>query len=142
MQSCPIAGASDGADLWSDGVRIGIHETYERVVFDFEGGSIPDVSTSWTDEATDPMSDTVHEVGGDDLLRIQMDGVSVPYNGEVSPAATGIFASPQTSAVDEVLYLGSFEGTVPAYIGLDERRPYRVFTLHNPTRVVVDIQTT
>lgn len=56
------------------------------------------------------------DVGGDDLLRIQMDGVSVPY-------------------------LGSFEGTVPAYIGLDERRPYRVLTLQNPTRVVVDVQT-
>ena len=43
--------------------------------------------------------------------------------------------------VEEVQLLGVFEGYTQAFVGVDgEQRPFRVFGLENPTRVVVDVR--
>jgi hypothetical protein len=46
-----------------------------------------------------------------------------------------------TEVVEEVVYRFWFEGYTTAFVGVDgERKPFRVFALSDPTRVVVDIR--
>ncbi len=45
-----------------------------------------------------------------------------------------------TDPVQGVYYDSVFEGQALAYVGVDAERPFRVFALSNPTRVVVDVQ--
>ena len=43
--------------------------------------------------------------------------------------------------VQDVYASGVFEGWSGSLVGLDEQAPFRVFTLTEPTRLVVDVST-
>ncbi len=124
-------------------VRVAGHDRYDRVVFDLDGkgSGRPGWRVEYVDQATDDGSGHAVEVDGDAILRVSLSGTAIPTDSGVE-GYTGERTEPEgTDAVDEIVYRYWFEGYTTAFLGVDEgERPFRVFLLENPTRVVVDVQ--
>ena len=134
-----------GADI-----RTGSHPCFERIVIELEGRDAdlaPIVPGYWVRYADGPLTlgqtdDQFVELAGDaDLLItvnawmtfIEGEGQLVGYNGptDIVPA--------NVSAIEELRLLDNSEGVHTWAVGLDRQRDFRVETLADPTRIVVDI---
>ena len=76
------------------------------------------------------------------FLRVILRGVGLPVDTGVEPFGDDSTRVPGTGTkgVGEIAPGGVFEGEQHAFIGLTgTMRPFRVFALANPTRVVVDV---
>jgi hypothetical protein len=124
-------------------VRAARHDRYDRVVFDLDGkgSGKPGWRVEYVDQATDDGSGHAVRVDGDAILRVSLSGTATPTDSGVE-GFTGEHIEPDdTESVDEIVYRYWFEGYTTAFLGVDEgERPFRVFLLENPTRVVVDVQ--
>jgi hypothetical protein len=124
-------------------VRVAGHDRYDRVVFDLDGkgSGRPGWRVEYVDQATDDGSGHAVEVDSDAILRVSLSGTAIPTDSGVE-GFTGERIEPEgTDSVDEIVYRYWFEGYTTAFLGVDEgERPFRVFLLENPTRVVVDVQ--
>jgi len=110
-------------------VRAGTNECYDRLVFDINGPnpgwSVRYVNTVFAEGTGNPLPVT----GGAKLeliIRSLSDTTRMP-----SVSGFPTFRS--------VVYGGSFEGQTTVGLGVRARLPMRVFTLTNPSRVVVDV---
>ncbi len=124
-------------------VRAAAHDGYDRVVFDLDGkgSGKPGWRVEYVDQATDDGSGHSVEVDGDAILRVSLSGTATPMDSGVDEFTGDRIEPAGTEAIDEIVYRYWFEGYTTAFIGVDEaERPFRVFLLENPTRVVVDIQ--
>jgi hypothetical protein len=133
--------------VFLDTVGLGDHERYERVVFTFDGtDALPGWHAEYVDEVLASGSGNPVEVAGDAYVNVVLSGATgVDLSGELP---TEVYTGPDRmngadamSAVQEVVKAGDFEATMDWAIGLDSERPFRVFTLTDPARVVVDIMT-
>ena len=124
-------------------VRIGGHEGFTRVVFEFDGTGIP----AYRVEYADPPFAT----GGE--------GAEVPVDGAVfiqvlvSPARTFDIEDPDFAptytgpdrldpglgAITEIVFVDDFEASMVWVIGLSAERGFTVDTLTDPVRLVIDI---
>jgi len=123
-------------------IRVAEHDGYDRIVFDLagRGSGKPGWRVEYVDQATDDGSGQPVEVDGDAILRVSLSGTATPTDSGVEEYS-GDRIQPGTEAVDEIVYRYWFEGYTTAFIGVDEaERPFRVFLLENPARVVLDIQ--
>jgi len=123
-------------------IRVAEHDGYDRIVFDLagRGSGKPGWRVEYVDRATDDGSGLPVAVDGDAILRVSLSGTATPTDSGVEEYS-GDRIQPGTEAVDEIVYRYWFEGYTTAFIGVDEtQRPFRVFLLENPTRVVLDIQ--
>lgn len=138
----PAAVGTDGP-LFPTGVRVASHDGYDRVVVDFEGTGTPGWLVRYVDEPVADDSGTEVDLDGDFILRIDASGLSTPAADEfdVGQIASGFYDTSQADVVDDVYVSGIFEGWSGSLIGLDEQAPFRVFTLTEPTRLVVDVST-
>jgi len=128
------------AELLSTSVRIGMHEDYDRVVFDLEGDGAPGYSVSYVQSAVESGSGAVLDVDGDAVLRVVISGTRYPAEDEAYEGGPGLYALDAAEVVEEVRLAGTYEGLTQAFIGIDDAdTPFRVFTLSDPARVVVDV---
>ncbi|MFI9487303.1 hypothetical protein ACIG47_13015 [Promicromonospora sp. NPDC052451] len=124
-------------------VRVARHDGYDRVVFDLDGtgSGRPGWRVEYVDEATDDGSGHAVQVDGDAILRVSLSGTAAPTDSGVEEFSGDRIEPEDTESVDKVVYRYWFEGYTTAFLGIDEgERPFRVFLLENPTRVVVDVQ--
>jgi len=123
-------------DLQLVDVRLGDHDGFDRVVLELSGTATPGWSVSWGDEAVAEGSGEVVPLDGDHVLTISASGTAMPEPGSFEvPARLG-----PAGAVAEVQVTGWFEGYTQVFAGVDgDERPFRVFTLTDPPRLVVDI---
>ncbi|MFM1723761.1 MULTISPECIES: hypothetical protein [Rhodococcus] len=140
-QDAQTGTASADAALTISDMRIGTHDGFDRVVFEFGGTGTPGWRSEIVSTANQQGSGKPLAVSGQAILQVMITGASMPY-------ATGVeeYAGPNPleaapgGIVTEVRDAGIFEGTDQTLIGL--ARPdadYRVYTLDNPTRLVVDV---
>ena len=96
----------------------------------------------YVDEATDDPADTTLDIAGDGTLQVVLLGVRLPYETGIEEwNGANPVLTPDYAALREVNVRGQFEGQELAFLGGDATdRPFRVFGLRDPTRVVVDIQ--
>jgi hypothetical protein len=131
-------GAAAGGDHTTIRVRTGVHEHYDRVVLDLEG---EDTSPGWTASyVTDPIEDgsgTPIDIEGNAFLHLSVTGFRMPAEGE--PFHQGVTAF-DGGGVDEIYVSAPFEGMIQVVVGVDSARSYRVFTLDNPLRLVIDVE--
>jgi hypothetical protein len=123
-------------------IRVAEHDGYDRVVFDLDGkgSGQPGWRVEYVDQATDDGSGHAVQVDGDAILRVSLSGTATPMDSGVEEFS-GDRIEPGTESVDEIVYRYWFEGYTTAFLGIDEgERPFRVFLLENPTRVVIDVQ--
>lgn len=119
-------------------VRVGRHATFDRVVFDLSGpapgyrvGYVKAVRSDGSGEVV--RLRTAYKI----LVRLLP---AAAHDDSGAPTYTGAkkfwVGDPQ---LRRVAFAGDFEGTVSFGLGVAHRTGFRVFTLHDPTRIVVDL---
>lgn len=121
-------------------IRAAHHPGYDRLVFQFRGGLPGSRSVRYVSRIiADPSGKTVRVVGSALLaVRFAMaNGHNA--NGTVSYGATSrTFALP---GLIQVVNAGDFEAVLQFGVGVARREPVHVFTLRDPSRVVIDLST-
>ena len=125
-------------------VEVGRHEGYDRVVFQFAGDGLPGWEVAWVDGPVrqDGSGEAV-EVPGAAVLGVRLDPASIVdlsgveleqvYDGPDRVEGTG-------GTVVEVVRASDFEAVSRWAIGLADRVDFRVLTLSDPPRLVVDVR--
>ncbi len=134
------ARAEAEAGLLATTVSVGVYPDYDRVVFNLEGEGSPGYSVRYAEQAVEDGSGLSLEVDGDAVLQVTLTGTRYPAEGETYEGGPGVFSPDRTEEVEQVKVLGTFEGQTQAFIGIDDAdTPFRVFTLSEPARLVVDV---
>ncbi len=137
-------GHGSGNRLGLTGVRTARHDGYDRVVFDLGGTGTPGWRVSYMTNPVAEGSGNRVTLQGTVFLQVILRGVGLPFDTGLEPFGDDTTRVPGTGTgtqgVAEIAPGGVFEGEQGAFIGLTgAKRPFRVFTLADPTRVVVDV---
>jgi hypothetical protein len=123
-------------------VAVAGHDGYDRVVFQFRNG-LPGYRVEYVEPPLrEDGSGNVVNLDGDAFVVVRMEqasgfDLSVPEGALVYTGPRRI--SPDgTSVVREVVRTGDFEAVLTWAVGLSGRVPFRVLTLGDPARIVVD----
>lgn len=120
-------------------IRVGSHDGFDRVVFEYEGDGPPEFSAGYTDDVRQQTSGNPMEVPGAKALQIIVHGTSLDETPEAKYAGKQNL-NLASGSIKSVVNGGSFEGVSQFFIGVDAQKPYKVTVLQNPTRLVVDVQ--
>jgi len=121
-------------------IRLARQNGFDRVVLEVGGTGTPGWDVRYVDSASSQGSGESVDVAGNAVLQVSLTGVGYPYD-------TGVTEYPPrhplsvagTVDVTEVVYDATFEGTAVAFVGTNQRTPFRVYLLQNPTRVVLEV---
>jgi hypothetical protein len=128
----PAASAAEGNELTA--IRTGLHDGFDRVVFEFTGPR-PVVTEATRAELENCGSGKPIRAKGDEFLVVSMQ----PANAH-NYAGPRAFDTPGLSKVRSVTNTCDFEAHLDFGIGYaGTGRAYQVSYVDNPTRVVVDI---
>ena len=131
--------ASPDALVTVTDVRTGEHDGYDRVVFEVEGEGTPGWDVRYVDEPAQEGSGDPVEVTGAAVLQVTVTGAGYPYDTGVDEFAPGAPVPGPGTAVTQVVFGGTFEGTTQAFVGTTGESPFRVYLLEGPTRIVVEV---
>ncbi|MGY1721545.1 AMIN-like domain-containing (lipo)protein [Blastococcus sp. SYSU DS0533] len=145
-QSAAVDAAPETAEPSADArvtvrdVRVGLHEGYDRVVFEVGGTGTPGWDVRYVDRATEPGRGQEIELAGDAVLQVRITGAGYPYDTGVEEfAAAGPVPGSGTEVVTEVAFAATFEGVTTSFVGTRAQAPFRVYPLEAPARVVVEV---
>lgn len=127
------------ADLTLVDVRAGTHKNVDRVVFEFEGKGKPGWHTRYVGQAFHMASGHPMDVASDNNLEVMIHGTPMGNPWPDSLMKTGLMGK-AAGHIQNITNGGAFEGESQFFISLDEKRPYTVYTMKNPTRLVVDFK--
>lgn len=122
-------------------VRLGEHDGFDRLVLEFEGEGEPGWLVGYVEEASTQGKGDPIVVDGDAMI-------SVAARHTMPDDMTGFYEGPQEieldgEAIEEAFVDGTFEGQTVVVLGVDDAdNLFRVFTLTEPSRLVVDVQHT
>lgn len=126
-------------------IRLGAQDGFDRVVLEYTGG-VPGWVIGYVDEAVSDGMGSPVEVDGESILQVRTMGVRYPEEADANafrgdPGSIRIRVG-ETDEVTEVVYDHVFEGYGMTFIGIDEPepRPFRVYRLEEPTRIVIEIE--
>lgn len=138
VPSVTISKTTDRAQITD--VRVGTHDGYDRVTFEFAGGIPQTVIAGVLPPFFADPSGLPLDVTGTAFLKVVMNGgTKVTPSGGVTYAGSTNFGP----AYDRLLQLregGDFEAVSTWYLGLDGGTCYRVMTLAGPSRLVIDVE--
>lgn len=121
-------------------VRAGSHDGFDRVVFEYAGPGKPGIVAGYNPEPRQQASGYPLDVPGNAYLELMIQGTPMmmmsPREDLIPPGPVGVAAGGVTS----VVHGGVFEANTQYVIGLDRQRPYQVYLMDNPTRVVVEFE--
>jgi hypothetical protein len=122
-------------------VRVGRHPGFERVVFEFRN-TVPGYNVRYVRRPVraDASGASVN-VAGPFVLQVRMDNaLDADLSRESAPRTyTGPNRlTPDTTQIAEVVRTGGFEAVLTWVVGMNDRTPFRVMSLHDPPRLVVD----
>jgi len=121
-------------------VRVGVHDGYDRVVFEFEQGT-PDLTL---DRATPPFTGDASglpiEVNGDSFLTLTMRGGSKQTDDGTSSYNGPTSFDPGFDSLDALVEGGDFERQSTWYLGLTAEACARLTIIDGPPRIVIDIE--
>ena len=120
-------------------VRVGTHDGYDRIAFEFEGDELPPYEVKYVARPTDCASGKDVLVGGTAALEVQLSIAQAhDEEGNLTIPSTDIAAG--HPAIVQALSTCDFEALVMWVAGTEGDRPFRVFELSGPTRLVIDVQ--
>ncbi|MGY1782592.1 AMIN-like domain-containing (lipo)protein [Geodermatophilus sp. SYSU D01036] len=121
-------------------IRIGRHDGFDRVVFEFGGTGTPGWDVRYTDDPARQGSGEPVDLAGDATLQVAVTGVGYPPDTGVDEyAGPRRLAARDTEVVTEVYFDGTFEGVTAALVGTESEAPFRVYLLEDPARVVLEV---
>jgi len=154
-EPCTFSGATDAAQGAADSptrlltdVRVGVHDCFERVTFEFKprsgeaAGPVGWKAAYQPGPVTEDGSGRTVAVKGGAFLVVHFNAQGADltkpdapdtYTGPTSMEAAG------ATRIQQVRRTGDFEGVLTWVIGVDRQRPFHVTTQDNPARVVVDV---
>lgn len=130
------------ADAWATvtDIRVGRQDGFDRVVFEVGGRGTPGWDVRYVDQASSQGSGNPVDVAGSAILQVTLRGMGYPYDTGVEEySAKGPVSAADTRVVTEVVFDATFEGTTDSFVGTTEQAPFRVYSLQNPTRVVLEV---
>jgi hypothetical protein len=119
------------------GVRTGLHERYDRTVFDFTGGT-PAYRVEYAPLVAEGAGTPV-PLAGAVTLRVVFDGAFAHNAGGAATIDLGRVYEPRLPTLRQVKSGGAFEGYVSFGLGLADRVGFRVLRLTNPPRIAIDV---
>ena len=134
--------SAGGGDLLAPAVRAGRNDGFDRVVVDLTGTDALGWRASYTDVPTLDPSGLPSDIAGDQVLEVWLSGMGYPEPGSTT-YSEGIFGldTHTLARVVEVQRTTPFEGRLQVFVGVTGvARPYRIFELDAPRRLVIDIQ--
>jgi len=131
-----VIGTGTGGQLIN--VRTGRHATYDRTVFDFTGGT-PGYRVEYGTLIHQARGDNVPLAGAAALVIVFHWATAHDINTGAPTYDMGRTLDPKLPTLRQIKFGGDFEGYVSAGLGLTGRVGFRVFQLHSPDRVVVDV---
>ena len=138
----PVQGTGTGFGLLVD-VRVAAHPGFDRVVFEFRD-AVPGFRVRYVDPPVraDPSDEPV-TVEGNAFVRVVMNPASSFDPDTGAPSFTGPVSGigAGTSVVRDVVGAGDFEAVLHFVVGLATPVGFRVSSLSDPSRLVVDFAT-
>ncbi|WNG23386.1 hypothetical protein F0U62_04575 [Cystobacter fuscus] len=121
-------------------VRAARNEGFDRVVFQFDGETLPGYRVEYLDgPAIRCGSGDPTEVAGQGRLQVSLQPAQAhDENGQVTIASRERTAA--LPVLQELEQTCDFEGEVTWVLGVKQPQAYRVLELHAPTRIVVDVR--
>ena len=139
--TAPIVGTGTATGLGDPrliNVRTGRHPAYDRTVFDFAGGT-PGYRVEYGTLVSGGTGEVIPLAGPADLVVV----FNPAYAHDIDTGATtypiSTVLDPGLPTLRQIKFGEDFEAHVSAGLGLADRVGFRVFQLHNPDRVVVDV---
>ncbi|WP_315503800.1 AMIN domain-containing protein [Actinomyces radicidentis] len=132
---------SDSAGVETD-LRFGRHDGYDRIVVETSGEGTLGYRAEFVDEAaTLGKGDAISLTGGAYLLQVIGTNTQMPVTEDLQKVAyTDLGVHDVDGTWTKQVYLdGTFEDQFQVVIATDARQ-YRVTTLTNPTRLVIDLR--
>ena len=121
-------------------VRVGTHDGYDRVVFEFDNGIPEYVLSAAEPPYTEDPSGLPIEVDGAAALHLAMIG-GTRFDTEYDETYSGpLEFAPGFPALVNLVEAGDFEAVSSWFIGLADDACVRVLVLDGPDRLVVDIE--
>jgi hypothetical protein len=143
----PETAGNDGVYMNLTDVRVGAHDGFDRIVFEFKepnpnpagNGGIPrfEIRQAKPPFSEDP-SDMPIQVEGDAFVRIVFQGASgYDFDGNATYDGPRRL-TPGFGTLAQVVEGGDFEATNTWILGLSRPTCWDIHALHNPERVVID----
>ncbi|RVW06047.1 AMIN-like domain-containing (lipo)protein [Rhodococcus spongiicola] len=135
------ADASPDAALTITDMLVTSHEGFDRVTYELSGTGTPGWRADIVEAAIQQGSGHTIPMHGQGILQVLIDGSSIPSTIGVEPySGPNPLEVENPGVVTEVQDAGVFEGTTQTLIGLSKpETPFHVYTLSDPTRLVVDV---
>lgn len=131
-------GQAGGEQLTLTDVRVGTHDGFDRVTFEFDGDGRPGWIVEYTDDPRAQGSGRAVDVEGDAVLGASMRPVAPPTGADAYDGPERIDA-PRLQVIEEVVLGTTFEADLQAFIGVVDRVPFRARRFADPPRVVIDV---
>ena len=120
-------------------IRLGHHDGFDRVVFEFHGTGTPGWTVQYVSQALSQGSGQPIPIKGSAVLSVAITGVGIPPDTGVQEVPRGSVSVHDTDVVTEAYFDGTFEGISQAFIGTTSKQPFRVYLLTGPARIVVEV---
>ncbi|MEJ2856316.1 MULTISPECIES: AMIN-like domain-containing (lipo)protein [unclassified Saccharothrix] len=120
-------------------IRVGAHDTFDRVVLDLNG-SRPEFFIRCVDQLYYDGSGLPVSMPGSTFLEVRSFPAAA-HDEWGNPTYTGPrqFTTPSLSNVQAVAITGDYEGNLTIGLGMRQETWHRVFLLSSPTRLVIDV---
>lgn len=128
------------ADVTLQDIRVGQHEGFDRVVFEYAGTGVPSYLAGYTETPLQQASGNPVSVPGNAYFELIVQGTAGDMMRADEPITQNGSKGLSTRTVQDVNLAAIFEADSQFFIGLDRQRGFHVYTLENPTRIVVDIE--
>jgi hypothetical protein len=132
-----VAGATSGSALLR-AVRSARHDGFDRIVFEF-AGELPGYVISYIDPVRQCGSGDAVALAGTAWLSLRFEPAAA-HTEEGVATVTERSRSPGLPSVVDLRLICDFEAQVEWVAGVRERLEYRVITLREPARIVVDVR--
>lgn len=119
-------------------VRTGDQQSFDRVVFEFEGTTLPDAEIKVVERPIQCGSGLPVQVAGKVYLQVRLTPAQA-HTEEGKPTLANRGRKLSLPILREVRQICDFEGEVTWILGLAERREHKIMELQGPIRLVIDI---
>ena len=143
MCTLPFGGEGNTDHINYTDVRVGTHDGYDRIAFQFAGDTtlVPPVEmTAASPPFTQDASGEPLEVPGNAFIQIVFRGATAMGDDGTSTYTGPTRFDPEFPVLTSLVRGGDFEAVTTWIVGLSQETCYRSFYLPNPNRLVIDLQ--